>query len=392
VKGLKTYLIIGSIFLVLYIFAEANRPKVINWTETLSSSDKIPFGAYITSNRLNDVFPGAKITPYRQAVYSVIADDSISNSSYVIIAPSIDFAKPDYDVLIKYLREGNDVFIASEDFGKIFGKKLGIYTKGADNATEEGIPAHFLSPWLDSAKYYTVGKRTGNVIFSDFDTARTIVLGSNKQHEANFIKVKFGKGSLYLCANPLFFTNYSLLQPEGQQYASTALSFVKNTKNVAWDEYYTQGAENEGSAMRVFLNNPALRWAYYISIFTLLAFVLYEVKRRQRIIPVVKPLENSTLSFVSTVGQVYFERRDNLNITRKKILYFLEHLRVEYNLKTNPLDNEFIENFSNKTGIGPEFAAQLVNYINFLSAQQYVSNQQLIDLNKLTEQFYTKAR
>src|ERR1700753_3727542 len=98
-KGLKTYLIAGSIFLALYIIAELNRPKVINWTETLNCGEKIPFGDYITFNRLNDVFPGAKITPYRH----VIADDSINNTSYIIIAPYLEFAKPDYDALIKYV-------------------------------------------------------------------------------------------------------------------------------------------------------------------------------------------------------------------------------------------------------------------------------------------------
>jgi hypothetical protein len=391
-KSLKIYLVAGAVFLVLYIIAEANRPKVINWTETLSSNDKIPFGAYIAFHRLNDVFPGARVIPYRQPAYSVIADDSISHSSYLIIAPALEFAMPDYDELIKYLKAGNDIFIAAEDFGRIFRKKLGIQTRESDAATLDGIPVNFLSPSLGPAKYYEAGKRTGNVIFSGFDTSKTIVLGSNKKHEANFIKLKFGSGNLYLCANPLFFTNYSLLNPDGRQYASIAFSFVKNTNNIAWDQYYTQGGENDGSPLRLFLNNPALRWAYYICLFTLLAFVLYEVKRRQRIIPIMQPLENSTLSFVSTVGEVYFERHDNLNISKKKIVYFLEHLRVEYNLKTNPLDKEFIENLCRKTGIEPDFAARLVNYINVISAQSYVSNQELIDLNKLIEQFYTNAR
>src|SRR6185437_7787947 len=100
---------------------------------------------------------------------------------------------------------------------------------------------------------------------------------------------------------------------------------------VTWDQYYSVGREDDGSTMRVFLRNTRLRWAFYIAFFGLILFVLYEMKRRQRIIPVIEPLENSTISFVNVVGQVYYEQHDNVNIGNKKIQYFLEHLRTQYN-------------------------------------------------------------
>ena len=103
--------------------------------------------------------------------------------------------------------------------------------------------------------------------------------------------------------------------------------------------------------MRVFFSHASLQWAYYISLFGMVIFVLYEMKRRQRIIPVIEPLKNSTVEFVNVVGQVYYEQRNNMNIAQKKILFFLEHLRTKYYLKTNPLDQEFIERLSQKTGI-----------------------------------------
>jgi hypothetical protein len=116
------------------------------------------------------------------------------------------------------------------------------------------------------------------------------------------------------------------------------------------------------------------------------------MKRRQRIIPVITPLENATLAFVNVVGQVYYEQRDNRNISHKKILYFLEHLRTTYYLKTNPLDQEFIDNLSQKTAIEHSLITDLVNCINRLNSAQQVTSSDLTKLNQLIEQFYKQSR
>ena len=197
---------------------------------------------------------------------------------------------------------------------------------------------------------------------------------------------------MYLVANPKLFSNYSMLKPDGAEYAATALSFLKPTKKIIVDQYYTEGDEGNDSPMRVFLSIPALQWAYYITIFSLLAFVIFEMKRRQRIIPVIEPLTNTTLEFVTVVGQVYYEKHDNANIVHKKIIYFLTHLRDAYHLKTNKLDEDFIEKLVAKVDIDSAFAKKLVGYINFISVKERVTDAELIELNKLIEQFYIKSR
>jgi len=391
-KSLRLYLIVAGVILIVYIVAQLNRPKAIDWTETLSSKEKTPFGTYILYNRLNDIFPGAKITPFRQPVYNVIAEDSVKQATYIIICPGFEISKPDYAQLIKYIKDGNNVFIATEYFGKLFNKNLGIKTQSDFKFGNDAMPVNFLSPALNPEKYFNTDKGTGNVYFGKFDTLKAIVLGENKNHEANFIKYNFGKGSLYLASNPKLFSNYSLLKPHGDEYTATALSFLKSTKQVIWDEYYTQGDEGGDSPMRLFLSKPALQWAYYIAIFSLLTFVLFEIKRRQRIIPVIKPLSNSTIDFVNVVGQVYYEKRNNANIAQKKILYFLTYLRDEYQIKTNSLDDEFMEKLSAKFDVRLSIVTELVNYIKYIQVQEHVSDRELIELNKLIEQFYIKSR
>ena len=390
-KSLKAYLIIAGVLLAFYITAQLNQPKSVDWSENFSSKEKSPFGTYILFNRINDIFPGSKITTYRQPVYNVIAEDSIKNSSYLIVCQSIAPTPADYEQLTNYIKQGNNVFIASDYFGGAFDKKLHLITNYNVSFGKDDKSVRFLSPYLDSTRQYKIEKGCGNVYFSKFDTAHAVVIGENIDHRANFIRYSFGKGSLYLVSTPKLFSNYSLLKPQGAAYAATALSFLKSTKQLVVDEYYSQGMKEE-SPMRLFLTNPALQWAYYITIFSLLIFVLYEVKRRQRIIPVIEPLGNATLDFVTVVGQVYYEKHDNTNIAQKNTTYFLARLRDEYQLRTDKLDDEFKEKLIKKTDIESKFVTELVDYINYINVQDKVTDRELIKLNQLIEKFYIKAR
>ncbi len=391
-KSLRIYIITVAALLILYLVAQYNRPNAVDWTETYNSNDKIPFGTYVIYNRINDIFPKAKVKTFHEPIYNVINDHGISHGTYLIICSDVNLNEYDYKKLIKFIKNGNDVFISAAYFGDELKKELNVETSVQMQNIKSAVGIKFINKSLDTNKIYSVGRGIGGIYFNSMDTSKALALGTDEFHHVNFLKYTMGKGSLYLNANPLLFTNYSLFNKQSAEYASTALSFVKNDSFLIWDQYYSTGREDDGSTMRVFLRHTALKWAFYIAFFSLLSFVLYEIKRRQRIIPVIEPLENATLSFVNVVGQVYYEQRNNQDISSKKILYFLEHLRTGYNLKTNPLDELFIDNFSQKTGIDRSFANELVNYINFLSTQTNVTNKELIQLNKLIEQFYTQSR
>jgi hypothetical protein len=391
-RGLRVYLIIGGILFILYLVAQFNQPKEINWAETLSSNDKIPFGAYILHDRLNDIFPNADIKAYHEPVYNVLVDDSLKNSSYVIVCPAISLTKYDYRRLTEYLSHGNDVFIAAEQFRGAIAEDLDIETAmEVDFMGKAVLPITLVNPHLEPSKKYNVDKGCTTIDFTKFDTSKAVIVGTNGANHANFIRFRFGKGNLYLLANPKMFTNYSMLTADGAAYTAAALSYVKNTSTIAWDEYYTQGDE-EQSLMKVFFSNEYLQWAYYTTFFSLLLFVLYDMKRRQRIIPVIAPLKNSTVEFVNVVGQLYYEKRNNADIAHKQVVYILSHLREEYQVKTDKLDEEFVGKLTGKIGLDEEFAREFAKYLGFIQIQGHVDDNELIYLNKLIEQFYKKSR
>jgi hypothetical protein len=391
-KDFKIYIFIASLILVVYLVAEYKRPKPIDWTSSLLKTDKIPFGTYILYNQLHDIFPGAGIQSYREPVYNVLSDHGIKQGTYLIICNSLDLTEYDYGKLTAFINNGNDVFIAASDYGTYFGRKLKVETDEDYALKQKQDTIQFVNKQLDTSKLLIVSKELKESYFGAFDTTKAIVLAKNRSGKSTFIKYSFGKGSLYLNTNPHLFTNYNLLNPDGAAYAAKALSYLKNNKTVLWDEYYTMGREGETSLMRVFLRKPALKWAYCITLASLILYVLYQTKRRQNIIPVIEPLANSSTDFVKVVGQVYYEQRNNGNIAQKQATYFLEHIRTKYHLKTTLLNEEFTTSLSQKSGVEIPFLQKLFNQITIIRSGARISDRDLISFNQNIEQFYIQSR
>ena len=74
--------------------------------------------------------------------------------------------------------------------------------------------------------------------------------------------------------------------------------------------------------------------------------MIFNAKRKQRIVKVVKPLENTTVAFTKTIGNLYYETKDHNNLIDKKITYFLEYIRRVYYLDTQMLNEKFIKNLT----------------------------------------------
>ena len=124
-----------------------------------------------------------------------------------------------------------------------------------------------------------------------------------------------------------------------------------------------------------------------MSLFGLILFVIFKGKRTQRIIPVIDKLENSTVEFTQTIGELYYQYGDYSNIISKKIQYFLEFIRTKYFLDTNNLNNTFIEKLALKSTNTKEESKAMVDYLIYLKSKTYHTEDELIELNKKIETF-----
>src|SRR5690606_21049384 len=124
---------------------------------------------------------------------------------------------------------------------------------------------------------------------------------------------------------------YQLLKKDNQKYAAAILSYLPD-EPIFYDYHEKVGQELGSSPLRFILSKPALRAAWYLGLISLVLFMIFNAKRKQRIVKVIKPLENTTVAFTKTIGNLYYETKDHNNLIDKKITYFLEYIRRVYYL------------------------------------------------------------
>jgi len=390
-KSFKIYIGIGVVFLFLYVLAQLNRPKPVNWQTTFYFNDKIPFGTYILYHEFKQIFPDARVERINKTMRGAFNDTTLNPSNYIIVAKGIQGGETDTKALLKFVSKGNTVFMSANSWSGFLADTLKLSTdySGFDKKT---VDINFTNPKIKRVADYRFSNSQVNQYFSSFDTLRARSLGANNDGKSIYLRYKFGGGSLYLFANPYMLTNYGLLNKDCADFVAKSLSYLPQTQYLYWDQYQNHDVAVDESPMRVLLGNDYLRWAYYLSVVTLLLFVVYEMKRRQRIIPIINPLKNATLDFVNVVGRVYYEQRNNADIAAKKIKYLFDYLRSNLQFRTGIDDREFNTLLTQKTGLEPDFIRELTDQIYYTLNQSKLTDQELIILNNLIDKFYAKTK
>jgi len=293
---------------------------------------------------------------------------------------------------LKHVGSGGTAFISAQYFQGRFADTLDVRTydyffKGEDIFSKrDTVALKFTNTSLDTAKGFFYRRDNIHNYFSHFDTTRTMVIARNERNMPVTIRVKWGDGNFILNSTPLVFSNIYLLAGNNHEFVSTMFSYLPNTA-IEWTEYYHLGRMEISTPLRFILMNETLRWAYYITIISILLFMIFELKRKQRIIPVVKPLANTTLEFVTTIGNLYYQRSEHKNIAEKKIHFLMDQIRIKHWMNTSKLDEHFVQTLARKTAKSEEEVDDLVKAIVSIQSRDKISAGELIDFNKKIEKF-----
>jgi hypothetical protein len=390
-SGYRRYAVcLGFLFTAL-VLIEYNRPQAIDWRQTFSNKDKIPYGTYVLYELLPDIFRNQPLLPVRQPVANQLAEAAPGPAgNYIFIHRSFQIDSLDLKALLQYAAQGNRVFISAEFFPDILRDTLHFNTKVTSAHLKGRMGLSLSHPSLSRENPCFFEAKHVQTHLEVAPGHRFEVLGRTIAGKANFIKVPFGAGAIYLHAAPLAFSNYYVISDRQSRYAAQVLSHLP-VAPVWWDEYQKQGREEADSVFRVLLEHEALRWAYYIALAGLMLFVFFEGKRTQRIIPVLESPRNTTLEFVQVVGNLYFNFQDHKIIAEKKIHYFMEYLRQHFYAASPELDAPFRELVAAKTGLALEEITLLCCLIGDIRAATKISEKQLIALNRQLEDFYRQA-
>ena len=445
----RLYLLGLLALLGAYVALEYYRPKPLDWRATLSNADKIPYGTYALYDVLPQLLGSDEVTSVRVPIYnqffdgnapdvaeeSTVTVDSIAApelrdstlaeatdslpavaealadtaqlaaaelppasqptlpqqaTTYLFVNNSFALSRLEKPALLQFIEAGNDVFIAAERFDTTLTNALGVRVTEADSSLRVGadsVRVAFVNPALaPAALRLPAGAATGRLAVRAGQPGTT--LATDAQGRAVLIRLSRGKGHAYLCTVPLAFANYFVLPPHQRQFALAALSYLPTGRPVWWDEYQKQGRVGEQSVLRVLLAHESLRVAYYLLWITAVLFVIIEARRRQRIIPIIKPLPNTTLLFTRTIAGLYQQGRNHQGIAEKKVALFLDYLRTRFQEPAPDLaDEDFRERLSQKAGLPRPRVEELVRLINFARTAPTVTDKELLKLSRAIHDF-----
>ena len=120
-------------------------------------------------------------------------------------------------------------------------------------------------------------------------------------------------------------------------------------------------------------------------------FIIFKAKRRQRIVPIIDKLPNTSIDFAKTIGNLYYQQGKPQDIVNKKITFFLEHIRNTYLLDTQNLNDDFKKKLQSKTGMPQIEIERLVDYIIKLSKLKEIPETSLVLLHNMIDNFYKQT-
>lgn len=394
-KTLKIYIGVLVFIIIAAMFIESSKSKSIDWRETYNERHTKPYGLKILHTEFPKLFDKASVRNIRNTPYEYFNDkydwDTYTYSiegTYVSIRPNFYTDESSLNELLDFAHEGNTIFMSTHEIPDYIQDSLGFQTKYDFKVTTKA-ELGFANRNLE---HNTISFEKGikNVYFSKIDTLTTIPLGyqkfKNDSTYTNFVKIPYGSGAFLLHTQPIVFTNFHLLKDNHYKYAEGVLGYIPN-KDILFDSPNKIGMDQSSSPLRFILSQPPLRWAWFMALLTLLVFILFNVKRKQRIVKIINPLENTTLDFTKTIGNLFYETRDHENVVRKKITYFLEHLRNDYLMDTQNLDDRFVKRLAAKSGKTTDEIHELTTLIIKLKKKVHFQEQDVLNITKAIERF-----
>ncbi|WP_019038574.1 DUF4350 domain-containing protein [Psychroflexus tropicus] len=389
-KKTKSFLWGTLVLIILVIIMDATAEKPIDWSPSYLHTEDKALATEIFHEGLESM--ASDLKHLSRPPFEVL-QDSLSNGTYFFINQYVGLTDEESEKLLDWVAKGNTGFISSAGISKLLLDTLGLdVSYYVSNTQIEYKPRFNLTDETLRLNDYKISRQPFEYLyFSEIDSASTKSLGLVKSGDqssdvqTNFVKVKWGEGSFLLHLAPQVYTNYFMVEGNNSNYTSRTLGYIDLDRPFFWDDYYKSGKKEITNPLYYLLSNTYLRSAYYLIIVASLLFVIFGGKRRQRSIPILKPIQNRSYEFTQTIAGMYLDKKDHKAIAQKQINSFLEQLRSTYQLQTHTIDTQFLKDLAFKTGKDPDDLKKLFQYIERLNTAETINQDDLKQLDqKLT--------
>ncbi|MFK7901195.1 MAG: DUF4350 domain-containing protein [Cyclobacteriaceae bacterium] len=432
-----------AVVVALLVYMVYINTKHLDWNQkSLKENDKDPYGAYLFYELMKDYRTNDTKNKVIKPLYSQLEMDE--KGSYLFLGNTSYLLDQDFDSLSAYVAKGNNALFISnfssevqnkirvldstvnivveeleseydaidESFFKdsdtlIYKYKKSIF--GYDFPLDSTVLVSIHKPIFNRKEYsFTYRDEYGTTNFlwyyvdkkfirlESVESIGVLRLSDSSTVASNFIKIQYGKGAFYFHTNPILFSNYFLSKEEGVGYAEEVLSVL--SEGDIWVDMYSKTNhykynKNRGrfsnSPLRYFLGEPSLAWAWYIGLFLVVMYVLFQSKRKQRIIPFIPQKKNVSLAHANAIGRLYFLNQGHSSLAKEKLKLFTHFMFKRYQIKLGKWDEEQLKLIEIKTKKSRGEVKNLAAVCTYIKNTRQIDVSDLNRLENAIKNFYT---
>lgn len=428
-KSSRNFLFAMLVLFVLFCLLQVNLPKKFVWSPTFSHVDKQPLGCFVFDSVLTQSLPnGYHVTKKtffqldqehakeKISVLMVVDQQNLKQLDVkylcniarrggkvmVVASGSFDDGRNADTVVVDELERTFKVKIEEGMFFSLRGILAGL--KAHDNDMYDTIYWNNRETMYAAQPYRMFYNMVGGTLFvdsvpkvkrlaytlstagydykydslyvGDFTRFDTIVDKKERIERIDTFAIKkipaavsvpYGKGEVIFVSSPLLFTNYGMLEGNTFVYIFRLMSYLADLPVYRTEAYVKTDAMlvAEQSPFREFIKRPPLRWALYLALLGVVLFMIFTARRRQRVIPIMSKPANRSLEFIQLIGTLYYQRKDHVNLVRKKFKLFAEELRKTAGVDisdVNTDDREYLL-LAEKTGMNSDRLKKVIRQI-----------------------------
>lgn len=431
-KSSRNFLFAMLVLFVLFCLLQVNLPKKFVWSPTFSHVDKQPFGCFVFDSVLTQSLPnGYHVTKKtffqldqehakeKISVLMVVDQQDLKQLDVkylcniarrggkvmVVASSSFDDGRNADTVVVDELERTFKVKIEDGLYFSLRGILSGL--KAHDNDMYDTIYWNNRETMYAAQPYKMFYNMVGGTLFvdsvpkvkrlaytlstagydykhdslyvGDFTSFDTIVDEKERIERIDTFAIKkvptavsvpYGKGEVIFVSSPLLFTNYGMLEGNTSVYIFRLMSYLADLPVYRTEAYVKTDAMlvAEQSPFREFIKRPPLRWALYLALLGVVLFMIFTARRRQRVIPIMSKPANRSLEFIQLIGTLYYQRKDHVDLVRKKFKLFAEELRKTAGVDisdVNTDDREYLL-LAEKTGMNSDRLKKVIRQIRLV--------------------------
>lgn len=412
-KTIVIALLSALVLVSLIYFANQLNEDRFNWYESYDTKSNQPYGMEFMQKLLPSYFPESKVEINKKKKLSELLVEP-SSTLYFFIGHSIFLSQSDEATLLSLVKSGGTAFIATNNYPTKL--MTNVYTSPCveemlylhSSLEEAGL--NFYHPSLNSETNYLYRFRENDkdksYFWKSLDVSAVCELESTitplgyivaDDEYINFFRIAYGEGFIYLHSNPIVFSNYFISIKNNLPYTEGVLSHLQ-AKSIIWDEkskvpLYSDD-NNAKSPLYFILQQPSLKYAWWLFLGSVVLYLIFAAKRKQREIPVLERKNNTSLEYVRMVAALHFQNGNHLDIARKKMKYFQYFIRQRYGIQLSSDNDKSIQVLAQKSNVSKQLIESIAEQFHLIDRYSYtnIESEKLSQLYFAIDQFYKSCK